>query len=77
MVSNLSSIESDTLQAVKDVAGTYQMYQDNFNDEKYQEIKNHFVEPLVQQMGNLLAAFEDINKSVSILKNKGIITEES
>lgn len=77
MVSNLGSIESDTLQAVKDVAGTYQMYQENFNDEKYQEIKSHFVDPLVQRTGNLLVAFEDINKSISVLKNKGIITEES
>jgi len=77
MVLNLSGIESDTLQAVKDVAGTYQMYQENINDEKYQEIKTYFIDPLVQRTGDLLAAFEDINKSVSVLKNKGIITEES
>ena len=37
-MSNLRNIESDTLQAVKDVAGTYQTYQENFNDEKYREI---------------------------------------
>ncbi len=76
-MSNLSSIETDTLQAVKDVAGTYQMYQENFNDEKYREISTCFIEPLVQRVGNLLAAFEDVNRSVNSLKNKGIITEES
>ena len=76
-MSHLRNIESDTLQAVKDVAGTYQTYQENFNDEKYREINTCFVEPLVRRVGNLLAAFEDINRSVSILKNKGILTEES
>lgn len=76
-MSNLSSIETDTLQAVKNVAGTYQMYQENFNDEKYREISTCFMEPLVQRVGSLLAAFEDINRTVNTLKNKGIVTEES
>ena len=57
-MSNLRNIESDTLQAVKDVAGTYQTYQENFNDEKYREINTCFVEPLVRRVGNLLAAFD-------------------
>lgn len=74
---NLSNIEADTLQAVKNVASTYQVYQENFNDEKYREISNYFIEPLIQQAGSLLSAFEDINRSVNLLKNKGIISEES
>jgi len=76
-VSNLSHIEAETLQAVKNVAGTYQMYQENFNDEKYKEISAFFIEPLVQRVANLLSAFEDVNRSVNTLKNRGIITEES
>ncbi len=74
---DLNNIEADTLQAVKMVAGTYQTYSENFIDAKYAEINTCFITPLVNKVGSLMTAFEEINRTVKTMKNKGVITEES
>lgn len=76
-MSEINTISGDVLQAVSNVAGTYQIYQDNFNDEKYKEINESFVQPLIKQASDLMSAFEDINKTNTQLSNRGVITEES
>ena len=40
-MASLKSVEMDVLQAVREVAGTYQNYEENFNDEKYAEINEY------------------------------------
>ena len=42
-MASLKSVEMDVLQAVREVAGTYQNYEENFNDEKYAEISSPLV----------------------------------
>lgn len=74
-MASLKSIEMDVLQAVRDVAGTYQRYEDNFNDEKYAEIKEYFIQPLVGRANSLMTAFEEIGNTVKRLSDKGINIE--
>lgn len=74
-MTSLKSVEMDLLQAVRDVAGTYQNYEENFNDEKYAEIKEYFIQPLVGKTNSLLTAFEEIGTTIKRFSDEGIITE--
>ena len=72
---SLNSIELKVLQSVKEVVGTYQNYEENFNDEKYSEIKEYFVQPLITRTDSLMTAFEEIGRSVTRLSNTGSLSE--
>ncbi len=74
-MTSLKSIEMDVLEAVKEVVSTYQNYEENFNDEKYAEIKEYFIQPLVAKTNSLLTAFEEIGSTIKKLSDEGIIIE--
>lgn len=74
-MASLKSVEMDVLQAVREVAGTYQNYEENFNDEKYAEIKEYFIQPLIGKTNSLMTAFEAIGTSVKKFSDEGMITE--
>ncbi len=72
---SLKRVEMDVVQAVREVASTYQNYEENFNDEKYAEIKENFILPLIGKTNSLMTAFEEIGTTIRKLSDEGIITE--
>lgn len=74
-MANLKSVEMDVLQAVREVASTYQNYEENFNDEKYTEINEYFIQPLIAKTDSLMTVFEEIGTVVKMFSDEGIITE--
>ena len=74
-MSSLKKIEFDVLQAIRDVIYTYKNYEDNFNDEKYDEIETYFIQPLVSKSNSLLVVFEEIENTINNFLNDGIIDE--
>ena len=74
-MANLKSVEMDVLQAVREVASTYQNYEGNFNDEKYAEINEYFIQPLIAKTDSLMTVFEEIGTVVKMFSDEGIITE--
>lgn len=75
-MASLKSIEMDTLQSVKDLIGTYQNYIENFNDEKYAEINEYFIQPLVGKTNLLITMFEEMEGFVRRFSDEGIISED-
>lgn len=74
-MANLKSVEMDVLQAVREVASTYQNYEESFNDEKYAEINEYFIQPLIAKTDSLMTVFEEIGTVVKMFSDEGIITE--
>ena len=74
-MASLQSVEMNVLQAVREVVSTYQNYEEKFNDEKYAEIKDYFIQPLIGKTNSLMTAFEEIGTTVKKLSDEGIITE--
>ena len=75
-MASLKSAELDVLQAVRDLASTYQNYEENFNDEKYAEIKSYFIQPLIGKTHSLMTAFEEMGNTVKGFADEGIISEK-
>lgn len=72
---SLNNAEMKVIQAVRDVVTTYQTYEENFNDEKYSEINEGFIQPLIGRTDRLMTVFEETGQSVTKLKNFGALSE--
>jgi hypothetical protein len=75
-MAGLRTIELNVLQSIREVASVYQTYEKNFNDVKYAEINNCFIQPMVQRTDALMWAFDEMGRTVATFKEKNIIQEE-
>lgn len=72
---DLHNTEKDILMAIREFSQVYQIYQDNFNDPKLEDVKNAVVIPVAQIGQNLLHVFDEMEPIIKALKNDGIIEE--
>lgn len=72
-MAGLRKIEIDILQSARMLISTYQNYEENFNDEKYAEINEYFIQPLIYRINTLMKTFEEIGIIVNGFIKKDII----
>ena len=74
-MNNIKNAELGVLNAVRDVLDAYQRFEDNYNDSKYTEIKEHFILPLVGKTDSLITVFGEIEITIRKFSEDGVFLE--